>query len=237
VRVPFLVTTETIEYPIIGYNVIEEIVTNEHNDLLSEIQSSFVGLDNGAAQALINFVQSVDSDYLCNVKTSKRDVVIPSGKQANIQCRVNTGPICGTTPVLFEPDETMPLPSCLEINDTLLTVKKGKTNFIEVQVNNPTNHDIVIKRRTVLGRLQLVRSVTAIPVKLREETIENGSQVDQTCKVSECSVAFTDETQPVVCIPDHIKNIDLKGLTPEERSVALRMLAQEAGAFSQNDDI
>jgi hypothetical protein len=52
-RVPFLVTTETIEYPIIGYNVIEEIVTNEHNDLLSEIQSSFVGLDNGAAQALI----------------------------------------------------------------------------------------------------------------------------------------------------------------------------------------
>ncbi|CAB4016615.1 Retrovirus-related Pol poly from transposon [Paramuricea clavata] len=236
VRVPFLVTTETIEHPIIGYNVIEEIVTNEHNDLLSEIQSSFVGLDNGAAQALINFVQSADSDYLCNVKTSKRDVVIPSGKQVNIQCRVNTGPICGTTPVLFEPDETMPWPSCLEINETLLTVKKGKTNFIEVQANNPTNHDIVIKRRTVLGRLQLVRSVTAIPVKLREETVENGSQVDQTCKVSECSVPFTNETQPTVGIPDHIKNIDLKGLTPEQRSVALRMLAQEADAFSQNDD-
>jgi hypothetical protein len=151
VRVPFLVTTETIEYPIIGYNVIEEFVTNEHNDLLSEIQSSFVGLHNGAAQALINFVQSTDSDYLCNVKTSKRDVVIPSGKQVNIHCRVNTGQICGTTPVLFEPDETMPWPSCLEINETLLTVKKGKTNFIKVQANNPTNHDIVIKRRTVLG--------------------------------------------------------------------------------------
>jgi hypothetical protein len=120
VRVPFLVTTETIEYPIIGYNVIEEIVTNEHNDLLSEIQSSFVG-----PQTLTNFVQSADSDYLCNVKVGKRDVVIPSGKQVNIQCRVNTGPICGTTPVLFEPDETMPWPSCLEINETLLTVKRG----------------------------------------------------------------------------------------------------------------
>ena len=45
----------------------------------------------------------------------------------------------------------------------------------------------------MLGRLQLVRSVTAISVKLREETVENGSQVDQICKVSECSVAFTDE--------------------------------------------
>jgi hypothetical protein len=71
---------------------------------------------------------------------------------------------------------------------------------------------------------------------LREETVENGSQVDQTCKVSEFSVAFTGETQSVVGIPDHIKNIDLKGLTPEQRSVALRMLAQEADAFSQNDD-
>ena len=40
----------------------------------------------------------------------------------------------------------------------------------------------------------------------------------------------------MVGIPDHIKNIDLKGLTPEQRSVALRMLAQEANAFSQNDD-
>jgi hypothetical protein len=127
----------------------------------------------------------------------------------------------------------MPWPSCLEINETLLTVKKGKTNFIEVQANNPTNHDIVIKRRTVSGRLQLVRSVTAIPLKLREETIENGSQVDQTCKVSECSVAFTDEIQSVVGTPDHIKNIDLKGLTPEQRSGCyLRMLAQEADAFS-----
>jgi hypothetical protein len=138
--------------------VIEEIVTNEHDDLLSEIQSLFVGLDNGAAQALINFVQSADSDYLRNVKTGKlRDVVIPSGKQVNIQYRVNTGPICGTTPVLFEPEETMLWLSCLEINETLLTVKKGKTNFIAVQANNPTNHDIVIKQREVLGRLQLVR--------------------------------------------------------------------------------
>jgi hypothetical protein len=90
-------------------------------------------------------------------KNKQRDVVIPSGKQVNIQCRVNTGPIYGTTPVLFEQDETMLWSSCLEINETLLTVKKGKTNFIEVQANNPTNHDIVIKQREVLGRLQLVR--------------------------------------------------------------------------------
>jgi hypothetical protein len=41
-------------------------------------------------------------------------------------------------------DETMSAPSCLEFNDTLLTVKKGKTHFIEVQANNPANHDIAL---------------------------------------------------------------------------------------------
>ena len=76
VRVPFLVTTETMEYPIVGYNVIEEIMKTEHEDLSSEIQSSFVGLDSGAAQTLINFVQSTNSDYLCNVKTSELDVTV-----------------------------------------------------------------------------------------------------------------------------------------------------------------
>ena len=40
-------------------------------------------------------------------------------------------------------DETMSGPSCLEFNDTLLTAKKGKTHFIEVQANNPTNHIVL----------------------------------------------------------------------------------------------
>ncbi|CAB4027077.1 Retrovirus-related Pol poly from transposon, partial [Paramuricea clavata] len=56
-------------------------IYSDNGPPFAKIQSSFVGLDNYAAQALINFVQSADSDYLCNVKTSKRDVVIPSGKQ------------------------------------------------------------------------------------------------------------------------------------------------------------
>jgi hypothetical protein len=211
VRVPFLVTTETMEYPIVGYNVIEEIMKTEHEGLSSEIQSSFVGLDSGAAQILINFVQSTNSDYLCNVKTSKRDVTVPCDKQVMVQCRVNTGPTSRTTPVLFEPDETMPWPSSLELSETLLTVKKGKTNFVEVVVNNPTNHDVIIKRRTVPGRLQMVQSVTAIPVKMKEQGSEEVSQlnpIDDTCG---CSICVSDETQLTETdIPDHIKSSSLQ---------------------------
>ena len=109
-------------------------------------------------------------------------------------------------------------------------VKQGKTNFIEVHVNNPTNYDVVMKRRTALGRLQLVRSVTRISVKLREENPAKASQ-----EASECSLSVHDKTEET-CIPDHIKNIDRKGLTPQQRSIALSMLAQEADAFSRNED-
>ena len=196
-----------------------------------------MGLDSGAAQTLINFVQSTNSDYLCNVKTSKWDVTVPGGKQVKVQCRVNTGPISRTTPVLFEPDETMPWPSSLELSETLLTVKKGKTNFVEVVVNNPTNHDVIIKRRTVLGRLQMVRSVTAIPVKMKEQGGEEVLQlnpIDDTCG---CSISVSDETHLTETdIPDHIKSISLQGLTQEQKLVALKMLAQEADTFSKNED-
>ncbi len=176
-----------------------------------------------------NFVQSTNSDYLCNVKTSKRDVIVPGGKQVKVQCRVNTGPISRTTPVLFEPEETMPWPSSPELGETLLTVKKGKTNFAEVVVNNPTNHDVIIKRRTVLGRLQMVRSVTAIPVKMKEQ---GGEEVSQLILVDVPSVS--DETQLTETdIPDHIKSISLQGLTQEQKLVALKMLAQEAKTFQR----
>ena len=134
--------------------------------------------------------------------------------------------------MLFEPEETMPWPSSPELGETLLTVKKGKTNFAEVVVNNPTNHDVIIKRRTVLGRLQMVRSVTAIPVKMKEQ---GGEEVSQLILVDVPSVS--DETQLTETdIPDHIKSISLQGLTQEQKLVALKMLAQEAKTFSKNED-
>ena len=86
VQVPFLVTTETMEYPIIGYNVIEEVIKSKHDNVISDIQSSFDRIDKDGAQTLVNLVQNLDSNYLCDVKTSKRGVVIPKSKQAKVQC-------------------------------------------------------------------------------------------------------------------------------------------------------
>lgn len=116
---------------------------------------------------LLNLVKEINHGELCLVKTPKKDTVILRGQVAKIRCRVNTGPLSQLTPVLFEVDENGHWAGGLQVSDNLLTVKAGKASKIEVEIRNTTKHDISLKGRTVLGRLQLIQSVTPVEVKLK----------------------------------------------------------------------
>ncbi len=85
---------------------------------------------------------------------------------------MNTGPLGKPTPVLFEADENGQWLSGLHVSDTLLTAMTGKSSRVEVEVKNTTKHDIVLRNRTVLGRLQLIQSVTPVEVKLSTDNDE-----------------------------------------------------------------
>jgi hypothetical protein len=76
------------------------------------------------------------------------------------------------SPVLFEPNEEANWPSGLTIQETLTTIKMGKSSIIDIPVSNTTGRDIVLPKRLELGRLQLVRSVTPLEVKLSDEGTE-----------------------------------------------------------------
>ena len=92
--VPFLVTKDDMDLPLIGYNVIEEHLRSKNNDTnLSTLIRCFPTTKPSNVEALVNFIQSTSEQYLCSVKTSKRDVVIPKGKCLKIPCRVNLGPV------------------------------------------------------------------------------------------------------------------------------------------------
>ena len=123
------------------------------------------------------------------MKTEKRTVVIPKGAVIEVTCHANTGPLQHKTPVLFEPLSKFELPYGLELSETLLCADKGSSSRLNVKVCNTTNHDIRLKGRTVLGHLQLVKSVTLLEVKLKENNSLNdppsdtetvtGSRVDE----------------------------------------------------------
>ena len=131
---------------IIGYNVIEQIVTNVDNKDPSDMnlllsanlnQSTSINTD-----ALINFIKSTSEreQSLCAVKTNKNITVIPGSKSVIISCRANTGFLDSKTPVLFEPEQSDCVPQGLEIEQTVLTLRGGTSSNINVQITNKTQH-------------------------------------------------------------------------------------------------
>ena len=196
---------------------------------VSIVLASFINVWN--ATALVDIVNGVNHDELCLVKTCKKDVVIPQGKSAKVSCSVNTGPLSQPTPVLFEADENGQWPSGLQVSDTLLTVMAGKSSPVEVEVKNTTKHDIVLRNRTVQGRLQLIQSVTPVEVKLKADNVEKSSpKLNEEIKIPNNNGLRTRNW------PKHLDDVDLGDLNIEQRTAATQLLIEEADAFAVHED-
>ena len=242
ITVPFLVTPEQLEQPIIGYNVIELFLQEGENysenlSVAHHIVSSFNNVGVKDAEQLINIIQRNDGELFCQVKTSKRHITIPKKATKTVPCRANTGTIENTTPVLFEPDEKQEWPPGLIVHETLTSVKRGKSTIMQVQVTNDTMHDIVLPGRTVLGSLELIRSVTPIEVKLKENVDEKradmnfGMEKQRTSQTKDpCHSAVNSENE------QFIPEVDLSTLTPEQQTLVKKMLYEERDTFAIDDD-
>ena len=175
--VPFLISTEAMDHPIIGYNVIEEIVRNPASEppnnyeetLVNVLSSSLPDANQEDVNALIGLIRTNTPSELCSVKVTKRNVIVPKNETIAVTCSVNTGPTESRLPVLFEPDVESPWSSGLEVPETLVTIRGGASSPVRIQVRNTTDHDITLRNRTVLGKLQLVKSVTPLEVRKRED--------------------------------------------------------------------
>ena len=86
---PFLVTSENLDCPILGYNAIEELVRNDQNPIPT-VYDHFPGKDKANLDALVNFIQSTSSNHICSIKTGRKYVVIPKNHTVNVDCRANT---------------------------------------------------------------------------------------------------------------------------------------------------
>ena len=230
ISVPFLVASEEMELPLIGFNTIEHLI-KVNNLKGNEIATALVGVNVCNATALVDFVNAVNHDELCLVKTCKKDVVIPQGKSVKVSCRVNTGPLDKPTPVLFEADENGQWPSGLQVSDTLLTAMAGKSCRVQVEVKNITKHDIVLRNRTALGRLQLIQSVTPVEVKLKADNVEKSPpKINEDIKIPNNNGFQTRNW------PKHLDGVDLRDLNTEQRTAATQLLIEEADAFAIDDD-
>ena len=106
--VPVLVGQKEQEYPIIGINVIEEILSqhSENPQAASYIvQQSFPSAHHTQVGDVVNLIQSRSQDTGTSaVKVGKRDVMLPKGEATKVKCQVHFGPVAEGIPMIFEPN-------------------------------------------------------------------------------------------------------------------------------------
>ena len=115
IEVPMLVTNYPLDSPIIGYNVIEELVKLTGSDTnVASLLSSFRETSQPNLQNLLNLMKTgTTSSELSSVTSGKKFINTPGGQTIKVPCRINTGALGKKTPVLFDPDEGDGLPNGL----------------------------------------------------------------------------------------------------------------------------
>ena len=139
--------------------------------LVSSLHDTFCDAEPEQVDSLVKIMKTLNSDDgLTPVRTSKSDVIIPKAQSFIVPCRVNLITTSVKTPVVLEPNVLETVPLGLEINQSLHTLKRGSSSKLGIEVHNSSNHDIRITRRTLLGHVELVRSVTPVEVELKQDS-------------------------------------------------------------------
>lgn len=109
INVPFLVIHIPIERPLLGFNVVEELIQGQPERLvptLVSLLSSAIAVSSEQAQTLVSFVQTPEhSGQWGQLRISRDSVLIPAGQVAWVKCRVPSKMDQSGTVALFEPDE------------------------------------------------------------------------------------------------------------------------------------
>lgn len=156
--------------PIIGSNVIKIIIDSElkqsdttHREQLSKtVRAAFPGHTDTFVKQVTAVVEQVSvrqaNEYV--VKTKRERVNIPKHLSVQVECHVHMDSPPENATLIFEPDVNLRWTEGLELCDMLVEVTRGtKKPSITVSVQNPTNHDIVLAGRTVIGTVQNVQAV------------------------------------------------------------------------------
>ena len=222
--VPFLVTKDSMEMPLIGYNVIAELsIQPEFSAFDSQ---TFPGLTTVSISTVTSILQKSRDEDLCIVKTNKKDHVIPAEQSKILPLQARIGPIQQCTPVLFEPDETAPLPEGLTVTEALCFLKQGRSPRVNIEVINTSSRSIMLPGRTILGKLELVSSVT--PIELKDDS--------KMCKENKPQSASEHKNDSHAFTPDQLKGVSLDGLTEEQKEKVLDLLTNHQDVFAKDGD-
>ncbi|KAL2091606.1 hypothetical protein ACEWY4_013869 [Coilia grayii] len=151
--VPILVSDDpgVAERPIIGYNVIEEVVKAQHTGFrvdpttIQTVSATF-SIRPRIARMVVKLIQTPDQhESVGVVTTGHRRVTLSANEVTTIAVPARLGARFKGQEVLFTPSNLHPLPHGLEVTEGLVTTDVGKkTAIVKIPIANTTNHPIVL---------------------------------------------------------------------------------------------
>lgn len=233
VQVPFLVSQLPLPQPIMGSNVLDEMISGPqssaetHAMVISLLQKA-LGVEEDQAVAMVNFTQvkKTSNDNIATVRVGKEDVTIPARRTVHVRCRVPPTLDTSDSVVLYEPPEESACLEQLSVGEGLLEISDNRWPLIHVPISNHTKHEITIPKRTELGSIQHITKVIEMG---KLESQQSGKPPAQAVG-AEVNVT-TPTPQPVDLWQPPV---DLSHLKPEQQRLVEEMLHQESAAFARD---
>ncbi|TKS84065.1 Retrovirus-related Pol polyprotein from transposon 412 [Collichthys lucidus] len=235
-KAPFLVSQLPLAQPLLGANVLMEIIRRKESSgdavatIVSLLRRAF-GIEEEQVEAMVSFIQ-VPPQTCCDpvtIRVGKDHAFIPPGRTVHVWCRVPPSFDASNPLVLYEPADDSTALGQLSVGGGLLEIDNSRRPYVKVPISNHSKHEITVPKRTTLGTIEHV-------TKVIETNAPEPHQADSTPRkmatVEVSSVISSSTSPPEPWLPP----VDISHLSPEQQQVVKEVLQEECGAFSRSSD-
>ena len=241
--VPVLVSSQPIAEPILGYNIIEEVIMNGTSEDHKCLNSCFITSRPFQVAPLISVIQekAANPDFLAEVK-APNDVVVPAGHRKQVRCRVKVNAGDNDQSVYFTPRVSGD--DDFTFLETVSQLRRGRTNYVFVEVLNESCKEKVLQKGSLMGS---VHSVSAVIPMLRSYNHSGGVHglsgvldekdvnVVETDSISAAGVKVAGVDVTDDCSDDWIPDVDLSHLDEKQQEMVMSVLLEEKNVFSRSE--
>ncbi|XP_023201986.1 uncharacterized protein LOC111610961 [Xiphophorus maculatus] len=231
IQAPFLVSQLPLPQPLLGANVLEEIIKRKESSgeavttVVSLLRDAF-GIEEEQVEAIVSFIQVPPRAYddPVTIRVGRDCTIIPPGRTVHVWCRVPPNFNIIDPFVLYEPAEGSTALGHLGVGEGLLKVNEARRPYVKVPISNHSKHEVTLPKRTPLGTIQHVTKVL--------ETSTPGSHQKEMAAVRVNGVASSSSSPTDSWLPP----VEVSHLSLEQQEVVKKVLCEECGAFSRDGD-
>ena len=222
-QVPFLVTSDALSRPIIGYNTIEYFVMNfgQNMDMPASLSKVVCDLMPKSAGDVVNVITAGGQiTEISRVAKLHKSYSIPARTSLKVRIKIKDFDFADSynKPICFTPLEELCVENELVYFESVDVLKRGK-RFMDIVIYNPTPSVVSVEKGKVVGSVSDIASGFSLPIFPDSDHI-----AEQSSCGAEINELSSDEYGEL--------KFDLDGLTPEQKEQAEKLLTDERKIFS-----